>query len=115
MAIAEATATTQFGGGASDWEHGTATRAIQEAVNEAAATALAEAGAPANTNIEEIVSTLPVYDQANLALEMANQDGIVPDTGDKFIVSVEVKADSDKNISYEVVGAEIKDLPNNQQ
>lgn len=103
-------ATETVGGSDSDWEHGAAERAIKKAL------ALAASQIDVNgINFTEQISELPTYDSANKAVEMANEDKVVPDEGDKFKITIEVVADSDNKISYEVTDAETIDIPNNQQ
>lgn len=107
-----ATGVSEFGGEASGWEHGAATRAIESAVTEGAESLLQENGTTSD-EIETIVDELPTYDQANVALDLAGGD-IYPDKNDQMHVTVEVESDKDGNISYDVTDASIVDLPNNK-
>lgn len=122
-AMATAHASGEFGGSESDWGHGTAETLIKEAVYEGAVHAYAKIVVNHDNETEvdlaEIVESLPVYDQASDALEMAGYTEVTPDRGDVFDVNVEVVAErngtKDPTITYVVTGASIKDIENNQQ
>lgn len=98
------------GGSDSDWEHGAAERAIQKGLGLAA-----ERLDVNRIDFTEMIDELPIYDNAMKAVEMAHEDGVTPDKGDKLSVSIEVTEDSEKNISYEVTDATIIDISNNQE
>lgn len=120
-----AQASGKFGGSESDWGNGTAEDLIRKAVHEGAAHALAnistgtEQGGAADYDLQAIIDALPVYDQANQALEMADYTSVTPDKGDLLAVSVAVNTewngDSKPVVTYEVTDAKIEDIENNQQ
>jgi|GEM_PF-5978654 hypothetical protein len=105
---ASASATEAVGGEDSGWTQGAAERAIEAAL--AAATAHLSVN---NIDFTEKINELPTYDNASKAVEMALEDGAIPDKGDKLRVDIEVTEDSDKNISYVVTDAELIDISNN--
>lgn len=99
-----------IGRSASGWEHGAAERAIEKGLEQAAASLKVE-----GVDFTEEFAELPTYDNAMEAVEMAREDGLIADKGDKMKVSIDVTADSNDNVSYEVTDAEIIDIPNNQK
>lgn len=109
-----ARATTAFGGAESDWGHGTAERLIREALSRGVPLAFSKMNTTkdmSSEEIDEIVEELPVFEQADEALEIAGYDDIVPDVGDKMTVTIDVTADSSEHVSYEVTAAQIEDVP----
>ncbi|MES2876205.1 MAG: hypothetical protein V4678_01920 [Patescibacteria group bacterium] len=111
-------ASAEFNGSEGDWGHGTAENIILYALGEGASKAFAavqlEGEAPKTPDdVVKAVENLPVYDQANEALEMAGYNEIVPDDGDKLTIEIAVTADSSGDVSYEVVDAVIEDIKNN--
>lgn len=106
----------EFGGDSDTWGHDTAERAIKLAVKEG----LNHVGASTSNSpfesldIKKLIDELPVYEQADKALEMAGYGEVLPDVGDKLAVEVDVTVDSNHALTYEVIDADIKDLPNNQ-
>ena len=118
--LAEATttahATVELGGADSGWGHTAAEKAIQRAVAEGLTHVAVETpDTPADKlDIDAVIADLPVYAQADKALEMAGYDTALPDKGDVLSVDVEVTLDADHAVSYEVTDAHITDLPNNQ-
>lgn len=102
----------KFEGSDSDWGQGTAERVIKSAVEKALAN-ISGARNDASLDVRKVIETLPVYDEASTALDMAGYDEVLPDRGDVLSVGVEVSLDPDNNISYEVTDAEIEDIPNN--
>ncbi|MBC7512118.1 hypothetical protein H7142_00440 [Candidatus Saccharibacteria bacterium] len=109
-------ASAKFEGGEEGWGHKTAQNLILYAVGKGAmqtsVSTMETAADP--SSVAEMAESLPVYDQATEALEMAHYNDVVPDVGDILTIEVEVTTNSDQNVSYEVVSAEIKDISNNQ-
>ncbi len=93
----------------SGWDQGAAERAIEKGLEKATRT-LGKKGIDVGPQIAE----LPTYDNSMKAVEIAREDGAVADKGDKMKVTIEVTADSDSHVSYEVKDAEIVDLPNSE-
>lgn len=124
QATSHATGKAEIGGSDSGWTHGAAERALQEAIYDGAVNAFANIQTTTDAKgvefaitteeIKSIVEALPVYNQANQALDFTDSKA-VPDPGDKLLIEVEVTADTDKHVEYEVVDAAIEDIPNNQE
>lgn len=121
-AVAEATAMVhtesmvKFGGSESGWGHGAAEKAIHVAVKEGLTKVgvMTDDVSSEKLDIEKVVSELPVYEQAELVLEMAGYENVSPDEGDVLVVGVDVTLDTEDGVSYEVTDAHIEDLHNNQ-
>lgn len=123
VAGAFAQASAEFGGRDSGWEHGAAESALKEALTEGvtklyAHTQIGE-GIQADMLEEKINATvagLLTHEGVEQALEMAKESYTgIPDLGDKLVFQVNVNVDSEDQISYEVVGAKINDISNNQE
>ncbi len=112
-------AVSEFGGAEDGWEHGSAQDALKAALTRGVIAAYEKIDVNADgqadvsdDEIEQIIDQLPTYDQANDALKMAKEENsVIPDRDDEILVEVEVTADSDKHVSYEITDAKINDLP----
>lgn len=93
----------------------TAMHLIKMAVENGTYKAFSRVGVSEDTDVLEAVGSLPVFDQATEALNEAGYGDVLPDAGDKLKLGLDVTADDEENLSYEVTDAEIIDLPNNQQ
>ncbi len=106
----------EIGDAESGWGHGAAERAIEKAVRKAVEASLDIMSPVRTADIDKLIKELPVFNQANEALDMAGYDEVVPDVGDQLELAVEVTVDSNmEDVSYEVTDAKIIDLPNNQE
>ena len=110
---------TEFGGAESGWGHSTATSLIEEAIDKGVHETvfdLDQDGEPdiSEKETEEIIGQIPTYRQANELLDKAGYDESLPEEGDILQATIAVTTDTDKNVSYKVIDAEIKDIPNNQ-
>jgi len=110
---------TELGGAESDWGHGAATSLIEEAVAEGVDNAVFDLDHDGKSDIseketEEMLGQVPTYDQANQLLNEAGYNKALPDEGDILQATIAVTTDTDKNVSYKIIDAEIKDIPNNQ-
>lgn len=92
----------------------TAMQIIQMAVENNTYKAFTELGVGEDTDVLEILEDLPVYNQANEALDMAGSD-VLPDAGDKLMIELDVTVDNNKHVSYEVTDAKIIDIENNRE
>lgn len=125
VATASASATVsvetqvEFGGSDEGWGHGAAEKAIRESL----VTGLTHMSIEVSPDhektpeldIQHVIETIPIYDEAEAVLKMAGYGDTLPDAGDKLVVDMEVTLDDDNKVSYEVKDAEIIDLSNNQQ
>lgn len=113
------TVSTQLGGAESGWGHDAATSLIEEALDEGVHSTEFDLNQDGKSDIsekeiEKIISKEPTYNQANQLLDEAGYDEALPDEGDILQATITVTTDTDKNVSYKIDDAEIKDLPNNQ-
>lgn len=116
-ATVSAHAIVEFGKSKTGWGHGTAEKAIQEALTDGLSrvSIATTPGENQPLDIEQVLKTIPVYDQAEMVLELANYAEIAPDPGDELRVGLDVTLYSGNKVSYDITGAEIQDIPNNQQ
>lgn len=124
---APATATTttyvegEFGGSEEGWGIGSAQNLIKTGLFEGAVTAYSQLATENNDftisqeEVEDIVQKQPTYEQAGELLTEAGYKDIMPEAGDVLGATLEVTVDTNKTITYEVVDANIEDLPNSAQ
>lgn len=108
----------ELGGSDEGWGHGAAENLIRRNLANGVAKALsrqAEYESDPDDHVVEIVESVPVYEQADLALKKAHYQDVAPDEGDKLSIQMNVTLDPDNKVSYEIVEAEIEDISNNQK
>ena len=106
----------ELGNSETGWGHGAAEKAIHLALRESLQkiAVLESDGSGEPLDIDEVLAELPVYDQAEAALEMAHYDEMLPDAGDTLSVELTTTLDSKDKAAYEITDAQINDLKNNQ-
>jgi hypothetical protein len=108
--------TVELGNAETGWGYGAAERAIQSALIDGLnhIDVLTPETPEEPVDIGAVVADLPVYEQANEALEMAGYDQALADSKDTLTVELDVKLTDDHTVTYEVTGATITDTPNTQ-
>lgn len=93
---------------------GTAQNLIEYIVEQAVSNFSVSATPNDNHNAVHMPEELATFDQAQDALKMAGYGDILPDDGDMLEITADVSVDSEGEVSYEIVDAEIVDRINNQ-
>ena len=106
------TNSAEFAAGTEGWGLNTAENLILyslgEAVAEKAAT-VEPSGEFDAAAVAEQLESVPVFEQAGKALDMAGYNDVLPDAGDELQISLDVNVGDDNDVSYEVSDAKIID------